>query len=105
VFVNLLSNALKYSRPRDLSKIESGGEEKKKEKIYFVKDHGVGFDSAHADKLFSLFKRLHSSEEFEGTGIGLAISKRIINKHGGRIWAEGKLNEGATFYFTLPKKP
>jgi signal transduction histidine kinase len=105
VLVNLLSNALKYSLPRELSKIESGGEEKEKENIYFVKDNGVGFDSAHADTLFGLFKRLHSSEEFEGTGIGLAISKRIINKHGGRIWAEGKLNEGATFYFTLPKKP
>jgi len=105
VLVNLLSNALKYSRPRELSKIEIGGEEKEKENIYFVKDNGVGFDGAQADKLFSPFKRLHSSEEFEGTGIGLAISKRIINKHGGRIWAEGKLNEGATFYFTLPKKP
>ena len=104
VLVNLLSNALKYSRPRELSKIESGGEENEKENIYFIKDNGVGFDSAQADKLFSPFKRLHSSAEFEGTGIGLAISKRIINKHGGRIWAEGKLNEGATFYFTLPKK-
>ena len=104
VLVNLLSNAFKYSFPREHIKIESGGEEKEKENIYFVKDNGVGFDSAQADKLFSPFKRLHSSEEFEGTGIGLAISKRIINKHGGRIWAEGKLNEGAAFYFTLPKK-
>jgi len=105
VLVNLLSNAFKYSLPRERSKIESGGEEKEKENIYFVKDNGVGFDSAFTDKLFSPFQRLHSSEEFEGTGIGLAISKRIIHKHGGRIWAEGKLNEGATFYFTLPKKP
>ena len=105
VLVNLLSNALKYSFPREHIKIESGGEEKEKENIYFVKDNGVGFDSAQADKLFSPFKRLHSSEEFEGTGIGLAISKRIIDKHGGHIWAEGKLNEGATFYFTLSKKP
>jgi two-component system sensor kinase len=104
VLVNLLSNAFKYSLPRERSKIESGGEEKEKENIYFVKDNGVGFDSAFTDKLFSPFQRLHSSEEFEGTGIGLAISKRIIHKHGGRIWAEGKLNEGATFYFTLPKK-
>jgi len=105
IVTNLLSNALKYSLPRERSKIESGGEEKEKENIYFVKDNGVGFDSAFTDKLFSPFQRLHSSEEFEGTGIGLAISKRIIHKHGGRIWAEGKLNEGATFYFTLPKKP
>lgn len=105
VLINLLSNAIKYSLPREPGKIESGGEEKEKENIYFVKDNGVGFDGAQVDKLFVPFKRLHPSEEFEGTGIGLAISKRIINKHGGRIWAEGKLNEGATFYFTLPKKP
>ena len=104
VLVNLLSNAIKYSLPREPAKIETGGEEREKENIYFVKDNGVGFDSAQADKLFIPFKRLHPSEKFEGTGIGLAISKSIINKHGGRIWAEGKINEGATFYFTLPKK-
>jgi signal transduction histidine kinase len=102
--VNLLSNALKYTGPRDIAKIEIGSAEKEKENIYYVKDNGVGFDSEYADKLFSLFERLHSSEEFEGTGIGLVIAKRIVNKHGGRIWAEGTVNEGATFYFSLPKK-
>jgi signal transduction histidine kinase len=104
VLVNLLSNAVKYSSVRDSANIEIGGNEEGKENIYYVKDNGVGFDGTRADKLFNLFGRLHSSAEFEGTGIGLVISKRIVNKHGGRIWAEGKLNEGATFYFTLPKK-
>jgi two-component system sensor kinase len=104
VLVNLLSNALKYTRPRDIAKIEIGGAEKEDANVYYVKDNGVGFDSASADKLFSPFKRLHSSEEFEGTGIGLVITERIVNKHDGRIWAEGKVDEGATFYFSLPKK-
>ena len=85
VLVNLLSNAIKYSGPRDVARIEIGGVEKEEENIYHVKDNGVGFDSESADKLFSLFKRLHSSEEFEGTGIGLVIVKRIVEKHGGRI--------------------
>jgi signal transduction histidine kinase len=104
VLVNLLSNALKYTRPRDVAKIEIGGAEKEDANVYYVKDNGVGFDRASADKLFSPFKRLHSSEEFEGTGIGLVITERIVNKHDGRIWAEGKVDEGATFYFSLPKK-
>jgi signal transduction histidine kinase len=104
VLVNLLSNALKYTRPRDIANIEISGAEKDEENIYYVKDNGIGFDGKYAHKLFSLFNRLHSSEEFEGTGIGLFITKRIVSKHGGRIWAEGKVNEGATFYFSLPKK-
>jgi signal transduction histidine kinase len=103
--VNLLSNALKYSRTREIAKIEIGGAEKEEANMYYVKDNGVGFDSDSTDKLFSLFNRLHSPQEFEGTGIGLVITKRIINKHGGRVWAGGKVNEGATFYFTLPRKP
>jgi signal transduction histidine kinase len=104
VLVNLLSNALKYTRPRDIAKIGIGGIEKEGENIYYVRDNGIGFDEVQGDKLFCLFGRLHSSEEFEGTGIGLVITKRIIEKHGGRIWAEGKINEGATFYFSLRRK-
>lgn len=104
VLVNLLSNALKYSQTRETARIEVGGDEKEQENIYYVKDNGIGFDSEYADKLFSPFERLPSSEKFEGTGIGLVISKRIVDKHGGRVWAEGKINEGATFYFSLPKK-
>jgi signal transduction histidine kinase len=104
VMVNLLSNALKYTRARDIARIEIGGAEKEEGNIYYVKDNGVGFDGENAANLFSMFHRLHTAEEFEGTGIGLVITKRVVNKHGGRIWAEGKINEGATFYFTLPRK-
>jgi signal transduction histidine kinase len=104
VLVNLLSNAIKYTRPKNIARIEIGGAEKEDGNIYFIKDNGVGFDSKDTDKLFSPFKRLHSSEEFEGTGIGLVIMKKIINKHSGQVWAEGNVNGGATFYFTLPKK-
>ncbi len=105
VLVNLLSNALKYSRAEEIARIEVGGTEKERESVYYVRDNGIGFDAGHADKLFSLFKRLHTSQEFEGTGLGLVIAKRIVEKHGGRIWAESKPDEGATFFFTLPRKP
>jgi signal transduction histidine kinase len=104
VFVNLIANAVKYTRPRDPAVIEIGcQQEVKGELIYFVRDNGVGFDMRHADALFGVFKRLHRAEEFEGTGIGLANVRRIINRHGGRTWAEAAVNAGATFYFTLAK--
>jgi PAS domain S-box-containing protein len=102
VLVNLISNALKYTRPRERAKIEIGGCQKDGQTIYYVKDNGVGFRAEDSEKLFSFFQRLHPLEEFEGCGIGLVITKRIIEKHGGRVWAEGKLNRGATFFFSLP---
>ena len=104
VFVNLFSNAIKFSSSRETAMIKVGGSIDGDEAVYYVKDNGVGFDMHYADKLFGVFQRLHGVNEFEGTGIGLAIVKRVITRHGGRVWAEGKINEGTTIYFALPTK-
>jgi signal transduction histidine kinase len=101
VFINLISNALKYSEPKPQPKIHIGSFLKNGKNIYFVKDNGVGFDMKYYNKLFGVFQRLHSQEEFKGTGIGLAIVQKIVIRHGGIIWAEATPNEGATFYFSL----
>jgi PAS domain S-box-containing protein len=105
VWINLLSNAFKYTQKREQARIEVGSHPNAEETIYYVRDNGVGFDMKYADKLFGVFQRLHRPEDFQGTGVGLALVKRIIDKHNGKIWVEAAENEGATFYFSLPKMP
>lgn len=104
VWINLLSNAIKYSRKKEHPYIEIGSFMEEDQLVLFVRDNGVGFDEQYKDKLFKVFQRLHSEDEFEGTGVGLAIVEKIISKHRGKIWAEAKPNKGATFYFYLPDK-
>ncbi|HHY86657.1 MAG TPA: response regulator [Verrucomicrobia bacterium] len=105
VFVNLLSNAFKFTRNNSKTIIEVGSRNGAGEVIFFVRDNGAGFDMNYAQKLFKVFQRLHSEDEFEGTGVGLSIAHRIVHRHGGRIWAESQLNKGATFYVAMPAEP
>ncbi|RPJ58980.1 MAG: hypothetical protein EHM23_15695 [Acidobacteria bacterium] len=101
---NLLSNAFKFSSTKERPEVEIGGRQEADENVYWVRDNGVGFDMAYQHKLFAMFQRLHSMKEFPGTGVGLAIVNRVMHKHGGRVWAEGAVNQGATFYFALPRR-
>jgi light-regulated signal transduction histidine kinase (bacteriophytochrome) len=103
VWINLLANAIKFSAVREEPLIEAGGYADGAHDVYYVKDNGVGFDMRYREKLFGVFERLHSAKEFPGTGVGLAIVKRVVERHGGRVWAEGRVDAGATFYFAMPR--
>ena len=103
VCINILSNAVKFTRLRDVALIEAGGHIEKNECVYFVKDNGAGFDMRFADRLFGVFQRLHSANDFPGTGVGLASVRRIVGRHGGEVWAESAVDRGSSFHFTLPE--
>ena len=105
VWVNLLVNAVKFASPRDVPEITVGDSSAGGTHTYFVRDNGVGFDARFAGRLFEPFERLHGRDEFEGSGVGLALVHRIVARHGGTVHAEGKVDDGATFYFTLPARP
>ena len=104
VYVNLIANAVKFSAGRNPAVVEVGATEREDGVTYFVRDNGVGFDMRYADKLFGVFQRLHSANEFEGNGVGLATVERIIIRHGGQVWAQSAPDHGATFFFTLGGK-
>jgi light-regulated signal transduction histidine kinase (bacteriophytochrome) len=105
VWINLVSNAVKYTRGRALAVVEIGSMVRDGMPVYFVRDNGTGFDMRYAGKLFGVFQRLHRADQFEGTGVGLAIVHRVLQRHGGRIWAEAAVDRGATFHFTVSVEP